>query len=321
MIKSTWKNISIKPIINITGTDDFLIDYTKVKCVKEIIKKKPEIEKIEIDSLTVTDNKLIETFSNSLFSTEKLIIVLNANKLSATHISILKNRLDKNYFIIFIKKVPKKLNDIIEKMDLAQIDCQKMKFPSEKIEFIKNIFNAKSKQISHESVKAIIDANLDSLEDAYALSNQILNDYSNETHIDKNIIDIYTDGKAGTTVFKIVDAIVSKDKVQAIKLYDSLLLASNNSNQFVNLLLSTLEMKLSSIGKILASNQMGLDPAKELGYAPWQVKQIANILPKWSSGGLKNAISIVVGTDYKIKSGKTKAPSFELKKCLLRIAT
>ena len=64
----------------------------------------------------------------------------------------------------------------------------------------------------------------------------------------------------------------------------------------------------------------GIDPARDLGLAPWQVDRARRDLKYWDADRLAEAIEAVAAADHEIK-GASRAPEFALERAVRRVAT
>ena len=84
-------------------------------------------------------------------------------------------------------------------------------------------------------------------------------------------------------------------------------------------LVAALAAKLRTLAKVAAARGRGLDPARDLGLAPWQVDRARRELTSWTPEGLAAAISAVAQADAEVK-GAGRDPVFAVERAVLRVA-
>src|SRR5690606_4686070 len=84
-------------------------------------------------------------------------------------------------------------------------------------------------------------------------------------------------------------------------------------------LVAALASKLRTLAKVGAARGRGLDPARDLQLAPWQVDRARRDLRYWDADRLAQAIEAVAAADHEIK-GAGRAPGFALERAVRRVA-
>jgi DNA polymerase III delta subunit len=224
------KSLNTKNVFIISGDENFLKDQIKNK----IILENKECDLIKLDADEFPEDKIIEDLnSKDLFSSKKIFIIKNFNKIK--NIEYFLNKKFSDILILDLSKKPKskKFNELENKYDL--IDCLKPK-PWEQeedcVNKIKNILNKSGLSISNEDASFIY-SNIGY--DLYKITREIhkiiiykQNDISKKVS-HQDIINICT-LDLNYNIFDIIDKILNREKKESLTLMNRLFRNDSNSS-------------------------------------------------------------------------------------------
>jgi len=292
------------------GTIDYLIKNEINKIIKE-----NNIEKINIAKYDLTNdsiNKIIEdSQSISLFSDKKLIIVSNSYIFSSLNkknieqnINILEdylNNINIDTILIFTlindklderKKITKliKKNGIVKEFN--SIDT---------IDVIKKLFD--NYKISVEDIKYLINR---VGEDITLLQNEInkIKIYKdNDLIITRDDINNLTSKTLEVNNFKLIDAIIDKNKNLAYQLYDERIKLNEEPIAIIISIANQIRI-MYQVKQLYMNGDTENNIAKTLNIHPYRVKLAIQNAKKYESDVLLNYLKKLSDLDINIKTGK-----------------
>ena len=292
------------------GTVDYLINKTIDKIINDNKIDDFNISKYDLTNCLLTD-VINDASSMSLFSDKKIIIVNNAYIFTGTNKKYIEqnteelenylNNINDNTILIFTtnneklderKKITKlvKKNGIVK--DFNSID---------NISLVKNLFEDYS--ISNENVKYLISR---VGEDSSLLASEIekikiyKNDDKTITHDD---ITNLTTKSLEANNFKLIDAIISKNKAEAFSLYQDRIKLNEEPIAIIISLANQIRI-MYQVKQLYLDGYTENNIASILKIHPYRVKLASQNARKYDSDILLNYLKQLADLDIDIKTGK-----------------
>jgi len=289
------------------------IDYLINKQIKNLINDNniDDINIIKYDLEQDNLNKIINDVNSvSLFSEKKLILVYNSFIFTGTtkkniehdttELEDYLNNIDEENILVFIvnneklderKKITKLIKKVGYVKEYNDVDT---------ISIVKNLFTEYS--ISNDLIKYLIDRVGDNLP---LLSSEIekIKLYKNDNKIiTKEDINNLTCKSLEVNNFKLIDAIISKNKNLAFELYNERVKLNEEPIAIIVALANQIRI-MYQVKQLYLNGYTENDIAKMLGIHPYRVKLAAQNSRKYDSKILLNYLKQLADLDIKIKSG------------------
>ncbi len=292
------------------GTVDYLINKYTNKIIDDNKVGEFDINKYDLTNTSLTDI-INDASSMSLFSEKKVIIVNNAYIFTGSNKKNIEQNIDElenyvnnnneNTILIFIvnneklderKKITKliKKNGIVK--DFNTID---------NITLAKNLFDSYS--ISIDNIKYLIERVGD---DTTLLASEIekIKTYKDkDLNITKDDITKLTTKSLEVNNFKLIDAIIKKDKALALSLYQERLKLNEEPIAIIISLANQIRI-MYQVKQLYLNGYTENNIASILKIHPYRVKLAAQNSKKYDSDILLNYISKLANLDINIKNGK-----------------
>lgn len=292
------------------GTVDYLINKYTNKIIDDNKVGEFDINKYDLTNTSLTDI-INDASSMSLFSEKKVIIVNNAYIFTGSNKKNIEQNIDElenyvnnnneNTILIFIvnneklderKKITKliKKNGIVK--DFNTID---------NITLVKNLFDSYS--ISIDNIKYLIERVGD---DTTLLASEIekIKTYKDkDLNITKDDITKLTTKSLEVNNFKLIDAIIKKDKALALSLYQERLKLNEEPIAIIISLANQIRI-MYQVKQLYLNGYTENNIASILKIHPYRVKLAAQNSKKYDSDILLNYISKLANLDINIKNGK-----------------
>ena len=292
------------------GTVDYLINKTIDKIISD-----NKIDEFNINKYDLTNNLLTDIINDassmSLFSDKKIIIVNNAYIFTGNNKKYLEqdtlelekylNNVNDNTILIFnvnSEKLDerKKITKLIKKNGLVK-DFNSI----DNISLVKNLFDDYS--ISNDNVKYLISRVGD---DSSLLASEIekIKIYKNE---DKTItfddITNLTTKSLEVNNFKLIDAIINKNKAEAFNLYQDRIKLNEEPIAIIISLANQIRI-MYQVKQLYLNGYTENNIASILKIHPYRVKLASQNAKKYDSNILLNYLKQLADLDINIKTGK-----------------
>lgn len=302
-------------LIILYGADTFRslqkLNELKQKFIKTVDNNAYNVVILENDELDLPKLKT-EIAATGFLTKKKMIIIKNAfNKdkdFQANFLTFLKKQTDnENAIIIWDEKDLKK-----EKTDLAKY-LLKQKFV-QRFELLENsqLKNWVTREIKNRGGKIERDALDELLElasnDLWQLNSEIekLINFRQGKIINKQDIENFVKGKIDENIFKLTDAIVNKNKGEAIKIFNELLQSSLESQYIFNMIIRHFKILLQVKDFSDKGQNNYRDIAKQIGQHPFAVQKSLTQSRSFTFEGLKNIYHSLLETDRKVKTSQAE---------------
>ncbi|MEU4683346.1 DNA polymerase III subunit delta [Streptomyces xinghaiensis] len=321
MARKTTTDDPLAPVTLAVGQEELLLE----RAVREVIAAARAADAdTDVRDLTpdvLQPGTLAELTSPSLFAERKVVVVRNAQDLSADTVKDVKAYLGSPAEEITLVLVHaggakgKGLLDAARKAGAREISCPKMTKPADRLSFVRGEFRAAGRSATPEACQALVDALGSDLRELASACSQLAADVDGP--IDDAVVARYYTGRAEASSFTVADRAVEGRAAEALEA----LRWSLSTGVAPVLITSALAQGVRAIGK-LASAPRGARPgdlARELGMPPWKIDRVRQQMRGWSADGVSEALRAVAEADGAVKGGGAD-PGYALEKAVVAVA-
>lgn len=309
-----------EPLILLQGTEEYLVESITKHILQKKMFSQTEIEIVTVNASSYEKNKIFELTSPSLFSEKKILVI---NKLENMNNDFLQDTLKylDNPFpgtnLLFQHgggNRGKQLVDKLKNLGTPKIDCSKLVKDSQKIDFVKNEFKNKKRNITNDATKALLNLFGSDLRQLAAACAQLISDINSSITIVE--VETYYKGKAEITGFKVADAVVRGKFAESLQLLNY---AVTNKTDVI-IIVAALAAKFRNLAKVSEfmwdSNEKN---SAEPQISSWQLEKLLEELKYWNLKNITKAYKKIAKTDLAVKGGK-QSPIYELESTIKFVA-
>ncbi|WP_431949309.1 DNA polymerase III subunit delta [Actinacidiphila sp. bgisy167] len=321
MARNSTTDSPLAPVTLAVGQEDLLLD----RAVREIVQAARAADAdTDVRDLTpdaLQPGTLAELTSPSLFAERKVLVVRNAQDLSADTVKDVKSYLDapaEEITLVLLHAGGAKgkgLLDAARKAGAREVACPKMTKPADRLAFVRQEFRTLGRAATPEACQALVDAIGSDLRELASACAQLVADV--EGAIDAAVVARYYTGRAEATGFEVADLAVTGRAAEALERLRWAIAVG----QPLPGITFALASGVRAIGK-LASAPRGARPgdlARELGMPPWKIDRVRQQMRGWSGDGVSAALRAVAEADAAVKGGSAD-PAYALEKAVVAVA-
>ncbi len=320
---ATRKNSTDDPLAPVTlvvGQEDLLLDRAVRQVVAAARAADADTDVRDLTADQLQPGTLAELTSPSLFAERKVVVVRNAQDLSADTIKDIKGYLTapaEEITLVFVHPGGAKgkgLLDAARKAGAREVACPKTTKPAERLTFVRAEFRTLGRSATPEACQALVDAIGSDLRELASAASQLTADV--EGTIDEAVVGRYYTGRAEASSFTVADRAVEGRAAEALEA----LRWSLATGVAPVLITSALAQGVRAIGKLSAARGgRPADLARELGMPPWKIDRVRQQMRGWTPDGVAVALRAVAEADAGVKGGGDD-PEYALEKAVVTIA-
>ncbi|MGV9827415.1 DNA polymerase III subunit delta [Gordonia sp. NPDC003429] len=285
------------------GDDDFLTGRVIGAVTAEISREADaDVPVTRVRAGDVSHHELAELLSPSLFAEERVVVVesaADAGKEPAALIAQAARELPDGITLMVIHSGggrAKSMVSDLRKAGAAEHDCAAPRWPSERMDFVRNEFRALGVRVSADVVEQVVDGVGSELRELAAACSQLVADTGGK--IDRDAVRLYYQGRPEVTGFEVADKAVTGDRAGAL---ESLAWALHHGVPRV-LLADALAEAVHSIARVRAMGSVDqYAAASELGMPPRRVKNVQSQARAWDSDSIAQAVVVVAALNGEVK--------------------
>ncbi|MDX2548462.1 DNA polymerase III subunit delta [Streptomyces sp. WI04-05B] len=321
MAKKTAHDDPLAPVTLAVGQEDLLLDRAVQEVVAAARAADADTDVRDLTSDQLQPGTLAELTSPSLFSERKVVVVRNAQDLSADTVKDVKA-----YFGAPAEEITlvllhaggvkgKGLLDAARKAGAREVACPKMTKPADRLAFVRSEFRVTGRSATPEACQALVDSIGSDLRELASAVTQLVADV--EGTIDGAVVGRYYTGRAEASSFEVADRAVEGRAAEALEA----LRWSLSTGVAPVLITSALAQGVRAIGKLSSARGGGrsADLARELGMPPWKIDRVRQQMRGWTPDGVAEALRAVAEADAGVKGGGDD-PEYALEKAVVVIA-
>ncbi|EGX60578.1 DNA polymerase III, delta subunit [Streptomyces zinciresistens K42] len=320
MARKTADDDPLNPVTLAVGQEELLLDRAVREVVDAARAADADTDVRDLASDQLQPGTLAELTSPSLFAERKVVVVRNAQDLSADTVKDVTAYLSAPAEEITLVLVHaggvkgKKLLDTARKAGAREVACPKMTKPADRLAFVRAEFRTTGRSATPEACQALVDAIGSDLRELASAVSQLTADV--EGTIDEAVVGRYYTGRAEASSFTVADRAVEGRAAEALEA----LRWSLATGVAPVLITSALAQGVRAIGK-LSSARGGrpADLARELGMPPWKIDRVRQQMRGWTPDAVALALRAVAEADAGVKGGGDD-PGYALERAVVTIA-
>jgi DNA polymerase-3 subunit delta len=311
----------VPPYVLISGPESVLVERALASTLEALRVGDPDLEVIKLYADGYQGGSLGVHASPSLFGGTTVIVVHDLDEapdeLQTDMLDYLVAPGDEITLVVTHKSGlrGKKVLDTLKKAGARVIDCPLIKSEGDKTAFATNEFRSRGRKVTHDAVRALVQAVGRDIRELAAACAQLVAD--TEGVVDEATVEKYHGGKVEATGFKVADAAIAGNAGEALRLLRHAISAGDNPVPIV----AVLAMQLRQMVRVgSAGRGSSAQLAKVLSMAPWQIDQARKKLNGWDPDGVGRAIQAVAAADFDVKGGG-RDPVYAVERAILTICS
>lgn len=314
-----WDEVEPAPLVLVTGAEAVLAERAVDRVVTLAREAAPDVEVTRLDAAAYESGRLRVVASPSLFEERRVVVLENLQSGPDEVFADLTEHLQESSGDLVLVLVHaggqrgKRALDAVRAADAVVVRCDAVKRDADKVAFVVAELRRAARRAEPAAVRALVDACGNDLRELAAACLQLAADTTGIVTAD--LVARYHGGRVEATGFRVADAAVEGRSGEAVALLRHALATGTDPVPLV----AALAAKLRTLAKVASARGRGLDPARDLGLAPWQVDKARRELRGWTPEGLAAAISAVARADAEVK-GAGRDPVFAVERAVLGVA-
>ncbi|MDT5078374.1 MAG: polymerase subunit delta [Mycobacterium sp.] len=285
------------------GEEDLLVERA-IADVLRAARQQAGTEDIPMDRLRageVGTSELAELLSPSLFADERVVVLeaaAEAGKDAVGLIAATAADLPEGTMLVVVHSGggrAKALAGQLEKLGAEVHKCAKIKWPSERVDFVRREFRELKVKVSDETVNVLVDAVGSDVRELASACSQLVADTDGQ--VDAAAVRRYHSGKAEVKGWDIADMAVVGDIAGAA---EALRWAMLSGEPHV-VLADALAEAVHAIARIGPQSGDPYRLASELGMPPKRVEKVQRQARRWSRDSVAEAIRVVAALNGDVK--------------------
>ncbi|WP_225754780.1 DNA polymerase III subunit delta [Actinotalea sp. Marseille-Q4924] len=314
-----WDEVEPAPLVLVSGAETVLAERAVERVVARAREVEPEVEVTRLDAAAYEAGRLRVVASPSLFEERRVVVIENVQAGTDELFADLIGHLEDPGTDVVLVLVHgggqrgRRALDAVRAAGAVVVRCDPVKRDADKVAFVTAELRRARRRAEPAAVRALVEACGNDLRELAAACQQIVADTSGVVTAD--VVARYHGGRVEATGFRVADAAVEGRSGEAVALLRHAVATGTDPVPLV----AALAAKLRTLAKVAAARGRGLDPARDLGLAPWQVDKARRELRGWTPEGLAAAISAVARADAEVK-GAGRDPVFAVERAVLVVA-
>jgi DNA polymerase-3 subunit delta len=305
----------------VLGEEDLFIERA-IAAVLRSARQQAGTEDIPIDRLRageVGTSELAELLSPSLFADERVVVLeaaAEAGKDAVALIAATAADLPDGTMLVVVHSGggrAKALADQLKKLGAEVHPCAKIKWPSERVDFVRREFRELKVKVSDETVNVLVDAVGSDVRELASACSQLVADTDGQ--VDAAAVRRYHSGKAEVKGWDIADMAVVGDIAGAAEALRWAML----SGEPQVVLADALAEAVHAIARIGPQSGDPYRLASELGMPPKRVEKVQRQARRWSRESVAEAIRVVAALNGDVK-GVAADADYALEAAVRRVA-
>lgn len=293
----------------VLGDEELLVERA-VAAVLRAARKQAGIDDVPVNRMRageVSTSELAELLSPSLFADERVVVLESAAEAGKDAVALIEMAaadLPEGTLLVVVHSGggrAKALADQLKKLGAEIHKCDKIKWPSERVDFVRREFRNLKVKVSDEAVNALVDAVGSDVRELASACSQLVADTGGQ--VDAAAVRRYHAGKAEVKGWDIADMAVVGDVAGAA---EALRWAMMSGEPQV-VLADALAEAVHTIARV---GPLSGDPyrlASELGMPPKRVQKAQKQARRWSRESVAEAMRLVATLNADVKGAAADA--------------
>ncbi|WP_200828207.1 DNA polymerase III subunit delta [Mycobacterium sp. 3519A] len=293
----------------VLGEEELLVERA-VTAVLRQARKQAGTEDVPVDRLRAGEgstSELAELLSPSLFADERVVVLESAAEAGKEAVALIAGTasdLPPGTMLVVVHSGggrAKALADQLKKLGAQVHPCDKIKWPNERVDFVRNEFRALRVKVSDDTVTALVDAVGSDIRELASACSQLVADTAGQ--IDAAAVRRYHSRKAEVKGWDIADKAVVGDVAGAA---EALRWAMMSGEPQV-VLADALAEAVHTIAKVAPLSGDPYRLASELGMPPKRVQKVQRQARRWSRSSIAEAMQLVAALNADVKGAAADA--------------
>jgi DNA polymerase-3 subunit delta len=315
------ENDPLAPVTIAVGQEELLLDRAVRQVVQAARAADADTDVRELTPDALQPGTLAALTSPSLFAERKVVVVRNAQDLSADTVKDVKA-----YVAAPVEEITlvllhaggakgKGLLDAARKAGAREVACPKMTKAGDRLAFVRGEFRTLGRSATPEACQALVDSIGSDLRELASACAQLCADVDGA--VDAAVVARYYTGRAEATGFEVADLAVTGRAAEALER----LRWAVAVGQPLPGITFALASGVRAIGKLASAPRAAraADLARELGMPPWKIDRVRQQMRGWNADGVSAALRAVAEADAAVKGGGAD-PAYALEKAVVAVA-
>jgi DNA polymerase-3 subunit delta len=287
----------------VLGEEDLFVERA-IAGVLRSARQQAGTDDIPIDRLRageVGTSELAELLSPSLFADERIVVLEAAGEAGKDAVALIAATaadLPEGTMLVVVHSGggrAKALADQLKKLGAEVHPCAKLKWPSERVDFVRREFRELKVKVSDETVNVLVDAVGSDVRELASACSQLVADTDGQ--VDAAAVRRYHSGKAEVKGWDIADMAVVGDIAGAAEALRWAML----SGEPQVVLADALAEAVHAIARIGPQSGDPYRLASELGMPPKRIEKVQRQARRWSRDSVAEAIRVVAALNGDVK--------------------
>lgn len=315
----SWEDVPLAPLVLVQGPEQLLAERAIESVVSKARDRDPELEVVRVPAAGYEAGRLRVVASPSLFDEPRLVVLEGLHEGTEDAFADLVDHVaapDPDVVLVVHHgggNRGKRALDAVRAAGAVVVACDAVKRDGDKAAFVTAELRRARRRAEPDAVRALVEACGNDLRELASAVQQLVADTTGV--ISAEVVAQYHGGRVEATGFAVADAAVAGRTGEAVALLRHAIATGTDPVPLV----AALAAKLRTLAKVGAARGRGLDPARDLGLAPWQVDRARRELTRWTPEGMAAAILAVAQADAEVK-GAGRDPVFAVERAVLRVA-
>lgn len=315
-----WESVRLAPLVLVQGPESLLAERAIESVVRQARERDGQVEVVHLPAAGYQAGRLRVVTSPSLFDEPKVVVVEDLQDgTDDLYTDLAQHVLEPEPDGVLVVHHGggvrgRKALDAVRGAGAVVVACDAIKRDGDKVAFAADELRRAGRRAAPAALRALVEACGNDLRELAAACQQLVSDTSGV--ISADVVARYHGGRVEATGFAVADAAVTGRAGEAVALLRHAVATGTDPVPLV----AALAAKLRTLAKVAAARGRGLDPARDLNLAPWQVDRARRELVGWTPEGLAAAIRAVAQADAEVK-GEGKDPVFAVERAVLRVAS
>ncbi|WP_197518737.1 DNA polymerase III subunit delta [Mycobacterium sp. ACS1612] len=293
----------------VLGEEELLVERA-VAAVLRQARKQAGTDDVPVDRLRageVSTSELAELLSPSLFADERVVVLESAAEAGKEAVALIAGvaaDLPPGTMLVVVHSGggrAKALADQLKKLGAQVHPCDKIKWPNERVDFVRKEFRALKVKVSDDTVTALVEAVGSDIRELASACSQLAADTAGQ--IDAAAVRRYHSRKAEVKGWDIADKAVVGDVAGAA---EALRWAMMSGEPQV-VLADALAEAVHTIARVAPLSGDPYRLASELGMPPKRVQKVQRQARRWSRSSIAEAMQLVAALNADVKGAAADA--------------
>jgi DNA polymerase-3 subunit delta len=319
-LKGTWVDAKPAPLVLVVGSEDLTASRSVEAIVSAVRASHGTVAVTVLSAAAYERGSVRAATSPSLFAEPGVVVIEEGESMTEDFLEdAVAYAQDPDPEVVVILRHAgavrgKRVLEAWRTAGAEEVACPAMKRDTEFAQFVEGEFARAAREARPQAVRALVDAVGGDVSELAAAVHQLLSDVAGP--ITEVEVTRYYGSRVNATGFAVADAAIVGKVGEALALVRQALDTGTDPVPLV----AALASKLRGLARVGAARGRGIDPAKDLGMAPWQVERVRRDLRHWNGETLGAAIEAVAAADAQVK-GAGRDPRFAVERAVRTVAT